>query len=174
LKGRQRVSWTISGVAERPSCLLRYSADGGESWRFVAGGLDTTSVTVDLDGLPSGERCLFQVLATAGLRTGIATSEPFRVPERPARLLIGSPRDGDRVTAGSSVYLFGAAFLPGGATASPDRLRWSSSRDGALGVGSQVIVQTLSVGEHRITLESDLPNVELTGVRVLIESASGG
>jgi hypothetical protein len=172
LRGRQRVSWTISSVAERPSCLLRYSADGGESWRFVAGALDTTSVTVDLDGLPAGERCLFQVLATAGLRTGTATSEPFRVPDRPARLLIASPRDGDRVAAASSVYLFGAAFVPGGATANPDRLRWSSSRDGALGAGSQVILPGLSPGEHRITLESDLPHVEPASVRLLVDATT--
>jgi hypothetical protein len=169
LTGHHEVSWTISGVAERPSCLLRYSADGGESWRFVAGPLDTTSVTVDLDGLPAGERCLFQLLATAGFRTGTATSEPFRVPDRPPRLLIASPRDGDRIAPASSVYLFGAAFVPGGATANPDRLRWSSSRDGALGAGSQVIVQRLSPGEHRITLESDLSNVKPASVRLLVE-----
>lgn len=169
LKGRQKVSWKTRDAGKRPTYMLRYSADGGESWRFVAGNLKVTHVTVDLDTLPSGEHCLFQVLASAGLRTGFATSARFRVPERPAQLLIASPQDGDSIEEGASVYLFGAAFLPGGATANPDHLRWSSDREGALGVGSQVIVQRLPAGEHRITLESDLPGVKPVSVRVMVK-----
>lgn len=168
LRGRQTVSWKVSGASQPPTYMLRYSWDGGASWRAVAGNLKENSVTVDMDALPGGEKCLFQVLASAGLRTGAATSKPFRVPERPARLLIASPRDGDSVTAGTSVYLFGAAFLPGGATADPDALRWSSDRDGSLGTGSQVILHTLSGGEHRITLDSDIPGVKPVSVRLMV------
>ncbi len=170
LQDRYKVSWKVSATGESPTYMLRYSADGGESWRFVAGNLKNTSVTVDLDALPGGERCLFQVFASAGLRTGSATSAPFRVPERPAHLLIASPRNGDSIEEGSAVYLFGAAFLPGGAIANPDHLYWSSDRDGVLGSGSQAIVQTLSVGEHRITLASDVPSVKPVSVRVTVKA----
>jgi hypothetical protein len=168
LQGRYKLSWKAGGAGA--SYTVRYSPDGGESWRYVAGNLKGTSVSVDLDALPGGERCLFQVLAHAGLRTSTATSAEFRVPQRPAQLLIASPRNGENLDEGSSVYLFGAAFLPGGAMASPDHLQWSSDRDGALGAGSQVMVQTLSAGEHRITLQSDAAGVKPVSVRIMVRA----
>jgi hypothetical protein len=109
---------------------------------------------VDLDTLPSGAKCLFQVLTSSGMRTGVATSAPFAIAPRPRQPLIIFPKPGT-VRQGDPVHLFGVTGGPGGSSARPTGLTWSSSIDGYLGSGSQLVVHTLSPGTHRVALSGD-------------------
>lgn len=156
LRGRQTVKWKIDGVARREATsAVRFSHDGGTTWQAVAIGLTATDCTVDLDTLPSGTKCLFQVLASSDMRTGMATSSPFVVAPRPRQPLIIAPKPGTAVRAGDSLHLFGVMGGPGGGASRPTGLTWSSSIDGHLGSGSQVVVHTLSPGTHRLALSND-------------------
>lgn len=153
LTGKQKVDWIASCDQKPLSYILRYSNDGGQSWHSLATRLTVSEFTVDLNALPGGQKCIFQVLASdEGIRTGVATSESFSVPPKPFKPSIISPQNGDTFALGESVHLFGVASSPDG---SAESLNWSSKIDGHLGTGSQVIVHTLSAGRHCVTLSAD-------------------
>ena len=155
LSGRQTIKWKIEGAGRDTASTVRFSHDGGTTWQAVAIGLKATDCPVDLDTLPFGVKCLFQVLTSSGMRTGVATSPPFAVAPRPRQPLIISPKPGTIVRQDDSVHLFGVTGGPGGGSARPTGLTWVSSIDGYLGSGSQVVVHTLSPGTHRVVLSGD-------------------
>ena len=142
--------------------MLRYSNDTGNSWRAIATALSVTEYTVDLDTLPGGDSCVFQVLASAGIRTASATTTPFAVGRKPATTSIVLPRDEAAFVHGDTVTLFGTVSSGDGIGGDGDTLSWSSSIDGFLGSGSQLAVHTLSAGKHRISLRAvDAPGREV-------------
>jgi hypothetical protein len=153
--GQLPLSWAASGVGKGTLRYhLRYSNDNGQTWLGLAANLTVTEYILDLDQLPGGENCLVQVLCTVDLRASIATSAPFRVPVKANILEILSLRNGDVVEAGKPVALFGFSRSSAG-SGDFSGLNWSSSIDGFLGSGPQVVVPLLTAGRHRITLEGD-------------------
>jgi hypothetical protein len=154
LKGRVRVVWSGRCEGQPLRYMLRYSADGGQTFRAVAPSLSETEYVVDLDNLPGGDRCRFQVLATEGIRTGSALSEVFRVPRKTRRSTITSDSSKPEVQQGATLRLRGFAFSPDAGSADPRDLAWVSDRDGPLGIGPVLAVQNLSPGAHRISLHA--------------------
>jgi hypothetical protein len=152
--GRQQVTWRTASPAEGQTYALRYSNDGGVSFRVLASGLTETSHEVDFDTLPGGEHCLLQVLATAGIRSAIAASGRFSVAPKPRRPVILAPVDGRVFARGATVRLFGVVRGLGGSSLL-ETLSWGSSIDGHLGTGSELMLHTLSPGRHCITLRAD-------------------
>ncbi len=149
------VGWAGKGARDSSArYTLRYSNDGGRSWFLLADDLTQKEFTVDLDELPGGDECVLQVTAASGLRTATATSESFKVARKPRAIEILSPKNGDVVEASQSVSLFGFSQSLEG-SGDPDGLNWSSSIDGYLGSGNQVIPAMLTPGRHRITLSGD-------------------
>lgn len=133
--------------------LVRYSNDGGQTLRSVAADLTESRHVVNLDLLPGGEQCLFQVVASSGIRTATANTEPFSVPQKSLQAHILSPEAGATFKKGESVVLLGGGFSPDFGTTKFEDVAWTSSLDGAIGVGFQIVTQSLSVGQHKITLD---------------------
>jgi len=154
LSGKVRVAWEAHFDDKPLHYLLRYSNDGGKSWRAVAPRLRTTEYVVDLDNLPGGEGCQFQVLATEGIRTGMAVSEPFRVPQQPRETSIILPTPGVVFAPGQTVTFVGESFSPHTGSAQPSELQWHSDLDGALGVGHEISLNKLRPGLHTISLKA--------------------
>lgn len=155
LSGRVRVAWEARHDTNKPlRYLLRYSNDGGQSWRAVAPRLSTTEYVVNLARLPGGERCRFQVLATEGIRTGVAVSEPFSVQQQPREAAIVEPASGTVVTPGQAIILVGESFSPDTGSAHPSELQWHSDLDGELEVGQEILVNTLRPGSHSVSLRA--------------------
>jgi len=154
LSGKVRVAWEGQSDDKLLHYLLRYSNNGGQSWRVVAPTLRVTEYIVDLDRLPGGEKCQFQVLATEGIRTGMAISKPFSVPQKPRETTIISPPTGAVVVPGQTVTLVGESFSPDIGSAHPSEMQWSSDLDGQLGVGQEINLSTLRLGLHKISLQT--------------------
>jgi hypothetical protein len=151
LKGRVRVVWS-SDCGRR--YLLRYSNDGGQTFRAVAPSLSETEYTVDLDTLPGGDRCRFQVLATEGIRTGSALSDVFSVARKPRQVVILADAPHTEVGQGQTLWLRGFAFSPEAGSGDPRDLAWSSDKDGELGSGPELVSRGLTPGRHRISLRA--------------------
>jgi hypothetical protein len=152
--GKIPVSWVASGTGKgKWRYTLRYSNDNGQTW-FALANLTATEHTVDLDQLPGGDQCLLQVLCAADMRAGVATSAPFAVPMKANAVEILTPHNGDVLEPGQPVSLFGFSHSAAG-SGNSDGLNWSSSIDGFLGSGAQVIVAALTPGRHRITLAGE-------------------
>ena len=131
--------------------LVEYSNDDGRVWRGVARCDDCTSREFPIDSLAGGERCRFRVLASSGIRTGRAESDAFPVPQAPRRAYILSPATDEQLVAGKTVTLRGAGFAPGLGLTDQKDVVWTSSLDGTLGYGYEVVCR-LSPGLHAITV----------------------
>jgi poly(3-hydroxybutyrate) depolymerase len=66
-------------------------------------------------------------------------------------LTVSSPTAGQIIPSGSTVTLAATAMDRDGAALTGSSLQWTSSLDGALGVGTNLNVNNLSVGSHVIT-----------------------
>lgn len=150
LNGKIQITWT--GDRHRPmNYLLRYSHDGGNTWRVVATRLASAEQLIDFDSLPGGPQCVLQLLASSGVRTAEATSPPFSVDIKPSQVLIISPEDGAKFGPKDTVKLYGAVMSIQNDASAQD-LKWTSSIDGLLGFGPQLCADRISAGVHRITL----------------------
>lgn len=67
---------------------------------------------------------------------------------------ITGPASGSTYTAGQRVTFAGSATDPEDGALSGTALAWSSNRDGALGTGGTLEINTLSVGTHTVTLRA--------------------
>jgi hypothetical protein len=141
------VEWTASdadGDALTFDVLLA-RADGA-SLQPVVHGATGRSATIDTASFAGGPARL-RVLASDGVLTAFADTEPFTIASKPPRPRIHTPEDGARVQWGQLVNLSGDAWDPqdGGIPAS--RLSWSDAR-GALGTGPLLSLTELPVGTH--------------------------
>jgi hypothetical protein len=149
-----RVRWSAEAGADLEPPIsfgVRYSADG-ERWRALAAGIVANELTANLDLLPGGDSCRVQVIASAGFRSAVAISEPFRVDKKGRRPVIASPTPGAEYEVGAPIPLVGAAFSPDWGSTDPDEVAWTTRAIGVLGVGHQVTIANLPVGRHQIAM----------------------
>jgi len=132
--------------------FVRYSNDGGETWRPLAADLTESKLVVNTELLPGGDDCIFQVIASSGVRTASATTDPIEVAHKPRRAEILAPASGSTFAQGEAVELLGGGFSPDYETVELEDVLWISSRDGQLGIGYQVVTNRLTPGRHRIML----------------------
>jgi len=149
---RRRLEWEGNHDTESLTYLVRYSNDGGENWLGLAAGLTEPRFVADLDCLPGGETCVFQIVASSTIRTTVAETDPVPVPIKPRRPFIVSPEPDASFLQGESVVLAGLGYSPDFGTAPLDEVVWTSNVAGFIGYGYEVITQTLTPGLHKITL----------------------
>jgi hypothetical protein len=154
LSGKIRVKWKAQYHDNRLNYLLRYSNDGGSTWRAIAPRLHVTEYIVNLDLLPGGERCQFQVLATEGIRTGEAVSVYFSVARHPCRTMIIKSEIPNILTVGQKLTFLGLSFSPDTGSLHPSELRWDSDVEGPLGSGSEINNINLRPSLHKISLRA--------------------
>jgi hypothetical protein len=152
LSGEVEVRWQPS-TANELHYLLRYSNDDGRRWRNIGPSDTTTRRVVDLNTLPGGPRCRFQLLATDGIRTAAAMSEPVAVPVRARTIAIKAP-SGSTLHFGETLRLVAEAFSPNAGSATPAELTWSFDDSAFLSHGYELRLTDLAVGRHTITVRS--------------------
>jgi hypothetical protein len=149
----ETIAWTGSDPdSDSLVYTVFYSKDGGTSFEVLQSDLSATSLTVEVDSLAGAEEAIFRVMASDGVNTGTGDSASVTVPNKPPFVGITSPADGALAEEGGLVVLQGGAVdLEDGSLEGAD-LEWSSDRDGELGMGGYLPLNTLSGGEHEITL----------------------
>jgi Tol biopolymer transport system component len=148
--GDQTLSWEITDDGSDHTYAVLYSAGDVEEWTSLGMGLTENSLTVDFDSLAGGANARFRVLASDGVNTGVATSEPFVVGAKlPHAEIIGPAKTSFR--QGNLVWLEAAAWDAEDGTLDGE-VAWSSNKDGNLGSGASLPVYDLSVGTHTITM----------------------
>ena len=143
------LSWAGRHPDRNLTYVVRYSCDGGQTWRVVAAHLSRAECRLRQELLPGGQRCVVQVVASSGIRTAVTQSKPFTAPLTPRRATILSTD----VTGAGRIVLRGGAFSPDFGLGSPDDVTWSSNVDGLLGHGLVLVGDRLvTEGLHAITL----------------------
>jgi len=169
---RVTLQWMATTPTERtnswPHYLVRYSNDNGETWIGIAAGLRAVELDVDLESLPGGEQCVFEVIVSDELRSASARSEVFSRPRRRRRVFILRPASGEVFRQGEPVALQAIVFSPD--FGSEDGV-WRSQIDGTLGTGSMLTVTNLRPGRHHITYTvfDGMDQPASAGVWILVE-----
>jgi len=145
---------TSEMLSEGRYARIDYSCDGGTTWQTVVKGGSRQQLQLDTSGLPGGEACHLRVVVTDGYRVRQSVSKAFQVRRKPTLAAVVAPRNGVTVRRGETVRLFGET-VGLGRRGDPAGMNWSSSIDGFLGSGDEVLVHTLARGRHRITLAAD-------------------
>ncbi len=133
---------------------LLYAPDG-EHWQVVAWGLTEPFFEIYADTLPRGPNPKWSISAFDSGASGTAVADalvaiPGQAPQAkfsPTKLS-GQPV---KVTSGFAVVLTATAFDAEDRTLPGEAIAWSSSLDGDLGTGGELVVEDLSPGTHLIT-----------------------
>lgn len=155
---QMRFAWNGSDAdGDQLTYDVRYSPDGGATWDTVALGVTERSVDVPRRLLKGSTDARFEVIVSDGVLASSTKSGAFTVaPNRP-EIFITRPFDDQTVYSGlQTVNLEAVAFDREDADVS--NVRWTSSEDGPLPVGSTPAVaanlsiraDTLSEGDHTL------------------------
>lgn len=148
----RRLSWTNDNPVVR--FAVRYSPNGGDTWRTVETWLEKPSCFIDNKTLPCGENGIIEIIASAGFRTSRFSVKLGTVTRMARVATIISPVPKLVTRVGDTVVFLGYSMSKDG-EAPVGSLQWSSSQDGILGVGRELLIHTLSPGRHIITLSTD-------------------
>lgn len=152
--GNHTITWSAEDADGDPLVAnLLYSGDGGTSWMPLALGVTGSSYVVNAGDLPGSNQALVMVRVTDGVNTAEDASDaPFRVGFKPPLAFVLGPENGATLPAGAPVAFSGLATDPEDGPLHGEALLWVSDRDGLLGHGDDIAVESLSPGAHRITL----------------------
>ena len=147
-----QIDWDGKSGEKTLHFLLRYSNDDGGTWRTIAADLIKRRAVVSLDLLAGGQRCKFQVCASAGVRTSVSETSAFAIARKPRVAYMLAPAPGTVFRLGTAIRFLGGGFSPDFGTSGFEDVVWASDRDGVIGTGYELLVHTLSAGRHRISL----------------------
>lgn len=133
-----------------PSVVVLFTGDDGQNWWPVAFDPPDGEITVAVSSLPAGRQSRFRIVATAQLRSAVLETGLIDLPVVTRKLHMFLPAD-DCGTTGGQVLLRVRVDLSGYPSPSPHELHWSSSVDGELGTGFDLLTG-LSTGTHQLTV----------------------
>jgi hypothetical protein len=148
------VSWSAFDADSAPLTFwLEYSQDGGATWQPLSGQIQSTTIQIDLTLLPGGTQGKFRVWVSDGVNTATdETNGTFVVPNKAPQILSIDPISGTTYVVSQTISFDAITFDPEDQQLPDGNLQWSSDRDGVLGTGSLLQLDTLSIGIHAITL----------------------
>jgi hypothetical protein len=152
MRGRGKAfSLHWKGVHDKPlTYAVRYSHDEGNTWQVVGADLKEEQCAVNTELLPGGRRCVFQVLASAGVRTTIVQSEPFAVPQKPRQAYILSPKADLVIPQGEPLLFKGGGHSPDFWRTDLSEGEWRIGNGEILGRRYEFIIRSLPAGRHEI------------------------
>jgi hypothetical protein len=149
------IAWEASDAdGDALRYTVKYTPDDGATWQVLTTGWSTPSLKLpDVPPLAGSDAGRVQVIATDGVNTTVATSEPFSMARHAPDAYITTPKNGAAYEAHQGVYLAGRGIdAEDGNITEASACAWTSDISGALGEGLDLLVSDLSVGEHHITL----------------------
>ena len=150
------VHWTAQDEDGDPLQFnVQYSANEGKTWEMLAQYITDTHLSISARNLASSERAIFRVMASDGVHTSWDQSdETFTVLNRKPTIELRIS-DKQTIMANQTVALLGTTYDIDTGTMDDQKLQWVSDIDGLLGIGEQLSISDLSVGQHAITLIAD-------------------
>jgi len=121
----------------------------------LAVGLDERQYTGTLAGRPGDETAQLLVVASDGLRSTTAETEPFALESPPPTLSIQRPTQGERLPADQPMTLAAQVQDAHGRSISPEGLAWYLDGDLVASETAMTAVGPLSPGEYELRVTYD-------------------
>ena len=150
---RARIRWTASTEEQGPlSYSLYYLLPDGRLW-LIAVDLEELEASVDLGGLPGSDEGALGVVASDGLRSGWALSEPFSVAEKPPRVVISRPRQESTLEPDQLITLVGRVSDVTGQSLGAAGLVWRLDGEEVARDAINHLIPAPEPGPHKVELE---------------------
>ena len=152
-RGGQPIQWYADDPdGDLLTFSILYSGDGGETWGTFTSDVQGLFFEADSSALPASHMARIRVLASDGLNTSHADSALFSVGNKPPLVAIAEPQDGQWLPARRALMLSAQVFDVEDGTVPPERLEWTSDRQGFLAQGASLPIPPLQPDRHNITL----------------------
>jgi alpha-tubulin suppressor-like RCC1 family protein len=176
ISGTFKITWTGSDLdGDTLTYDVLYSPDGGNTWDALAINLDSTGYLWNTDNSAGSDNALIKILANDGTNTGQSvTSSTFKVAKKKPEAFIIAPNNGSRFFLNRTILLNGYVYDLEDGSLNSDSLKWSSDKDGFLGYGREISVDSLSPGEHSITLYATDRDGNTCSVKIQVIILSSG
>ncbi|MBP8125336.1 MAG: hypothetical protein KAZ26_22000, partial [Caldilineaceae bacterium] len=149
------VSWQMADEDDDPlTAAILFSPDNGASWQTLQTGITgTTSVDIPYSLLTGTEQGLMRVLVSDGVRTVQDDSDAvFSVDRNAPEVAFLTPAVESSFVVSQTVALSASAYDKEDGQLADAAFAWASDRDGALGTGASLNLDTLSAGQHEISV----------------------
>ena len=150
----QTITWTGSDAdGDALTYSLLYSNDRRRQLGAPGGSSDRQRLPVEVSSLAGGVDTRFRVVANDGIDIGFdETNGPISVPDQAPFVVISNPSNGQAFVPGALIIFQGSATDMEDGTLPDGALVWSSDRQGVLGTGPSLPLNTLQPGLHVIKL----------------------
>lgn len=157
LEGAVRIAWNATDAdGDALSADLLYSPDGGNAWIPLKVGDTSGAFTFDASEVPAsrGRNARFRVDVSDGMNaTDFEMAQSYFLGNSaPPDVHVIGPNTNTTFSQGATVFLHGSAWDIDDQLLPESALVWTSSLDGPVGGGRQLVRRDLSVGTHVITL----------------------
>ncbi len=148
------VAWTASDADGDPlQFTVQLSPAPGQPWQTLTVSSPESTLTVPTDSLPGGGEVRIRVIATDGVNSAIATSEPFALPRRSPEARITGIDDSAQLAFGTPVAVGGFGYDAEDGSLSAPALQWElSGPDARQGTGATVALPDLAPGSYQLQL----------------------
>lgn len=156
-------AWTASDPDGDPiSATLLFSADGGGTWDPVVWGTSGSQAELDPSLWPGTGQGMLRVLVTDGVNTGEDVVGPFEVAAKAPLVFVGAPDDGAVLPPAVPVFFTAVGYDAEDGPLGDEAYTWTSNRDGNLGTGEEILVESLSPGWHEIIVTATDSDINST------------
>lgn len=149
------VTWAMSDADGDPlAATVLFSADNGQRWQTLAVNITDTQVALSFAALPGTTQGRIRVLVTDGVNTVQAESAGvFTVNSHVPEAAILAPAASATFVVSQTVLLHASGYDVEDGVLPDTAFVWRSDRDGLVGTGAVLAVNTLRIGTHVITLQ---------------------
>ncbi len=149
-----RLSWT--GTDADGDALLfttQFSNDDGATWQALQVRDPSPGMVVSTTLLRGGAQCRLRVLATDGLHTEIAITEPFALPKQAPILQIHGVRNQQAFPSTAPINARAIAYDPDDGSLDPSAIHWAlAGPESRSGVGENLTLRSLAPGTYDLTV----------------------
>ncbi|RLT43494.1 MAG: hypothetical protein DWI57_04260 [Chloroflexi bacterium] len=148
-------SWQMADQDGDPlTAAILFSPDNGASWQTLQTGItDTTSVEVPYALLSGTEQGRMRVLVSDGAQTAQDDSDAvFSVERNAPQVAFLSPAPDSSFVVSQTVSLAASAYDAEDGQLADAAFAWTSDQDGALGTGGALNLDTLTAGQHEVSV----------------------
>jgi len=148
------ISWQQSDADDDSLVANVLYSPNHTAWYPIGARLSEQILEVSTDDLPASVDAEIQIRVSDGLNTTIAQVTGLQLgPNRSPSIQILSPMDGGTVSHRDNVVFTAQSYDPeDGPNWNSQVVHWTSSIDGALGMGLSANFDALSVGTHLVTV----------------------